>query len=363
LTLPVNEGGAGFTQCFYEPCMFVRRSGDNVLYLGVYCDDIISVYGRSDKGSVYALFCASLHDRWDAEDEGELNDILNVTIFKDGRDIVLTQTAYIDKMVDKYLESPEELKAFNAKQTPFTAHLKQNIEAALADDAQPPDAALTQRYMSIVGALMYCATVTRPDVAYPVGMLCRCMSRATPALYNEARQVLAYLHFHRHIGLRYSGTASSTELVAYSDSDWAVGRSTSGHTVQWMGCTIAWGSVKQSAIAISTCEAEIYAASLTARTVVYHRYLNAEIGYEPAGPTVVYVDNMAAIAIAYNPEMHGKTKHILRKHLHIREYIKEHKIAARHIATKDNISDFFTKPLAPIDFFRLRDIIMNVRST
>jgi hypothetical protein len=75
------------------------------------------------------------------------------------------------------------------------------------------------------------------------------------------------------------------------------------------------------------------------------------------------MENMAAINISYNPEMHRRTKHILSKHLHIREYICKHKIAARHISSADNISDFFTKPLAPVDVFRLRNIIMNVRAT
>ena len=38
--------------------------------------------------------------------------------------------------------------------------------------AEAPDPALVRRYQSLVGALLYCAVNTRPDVAYSVGYLC-----------------------------------------------------------------------------------------------------------------------------------------------------------------------------------------------
>ena len=47
--------------------------------------------------------------------------------------------------------------------------------------------------MYIAGSLLYCATHTRPDVAYAAGMLCRAMSRPTPALYKSALRVLYYI--------------------------------------------------------------------------------------------------------------------------------------------------------------------------
>eukprot|EP00965_Chrysotila_dentata_P103169 3406205-Pleurochrysis_carterae.AAC.1 len=48
--------------------------------------------------------------------------------------------------------------------------------------------------MSLVGALLYCSTQMRPDVAYAVGMLCRAMSCPTSALLDDARRVLKYLY-------------------------------------------------------------------------------------------------------------------------------------------------------------------------
>jgi hypothetical protein len=66
----------------------------------------------------------------------------------------------------------------------------------MGDGASPADPALASKYKRLVGALLYCATQTRPDVAYPVSMLCRAMSWPTAALMDAALRVLAYLYKH-----------------------------------------------------------------------------------------------------------------------------------------------------------------------
>ena len=59
------------------------------------------------------------------------------------------------------------------------------------------DPELATKYKRLVGALIYCATQTRPDVSYPVSMLCRAISRPTAALMDAALRVLAYLNKHK----------------------------------------------------------------------------------------------------------------------------------------------------------------------
>ena len=63
---------------------------------------------------------------------------------------------------------------------------------------------------------------------------------------------------------------------------------------------------------------------------------------------------------AYNPEHHNKTKHIARRHFFVREAVEDLRLVVPFVKTVDNLADFFTKPLVPKDFFRMRDIIMNV---
>ena len=125
---------------------------------------------------------------------------------------------------------------------------------------------------------------------------------------------------------------------------------------------ISWGSKKQKSVALSSCEAEIVAASEAAKEAVHLNALCSELGLGlPDGtPLDLHVDNKSAIDIAYNPEHHGRMKHVDRRHFYIRELVEEHRIRVPFVSTTHNIADIFTKPLMENTFFRLRDTIMNV---
>ena len=124
---------------------------------------------------------------------------------------------------------------------------------------------------------------------------------------------------------------------------------------------ISWGSKKQKSVALSSCEAEIMAASQAAQESVHLTRLEAELGLSCSdSPTELFVDNKSAIDVAYNPEHHGRMKHVERKHFYIRELVEQHKLRVTFVSTDDNLSDFFTKPLKAHRFMTLRDKIMNI---
>jgi hypothetical protein len=95
-----------------------------------------------------------------------------------------------------------------------------------------------------------------------------------------------------------------------TDASWDVNRSTSGFVFFLNKAAIAWGSKKQTSVALSSCEAELMAGSEAAKEAVYFRRFQVELGYFDAEPTKLAMDNQAGTAIAYNPELHAKTKHI-----------------------------------------------------
>eukprot|EP00965_Chrysotila_dentata_P063085 2090098-Pleurochrysis_carterae.AAC.1 len=85
------------------------------------------------------------------------------------------------------------------------------------------------------------------------------MSCPTPELLEAARRVLMYLSHHRSVGLRFE--RSKRPLEGFSDSDWATRHSTSGYVFMYTQAAISWSSKKQPSVALSSCEAEIIAAS------------------------------------------------------------------------------------------------------
>ena len=203
--------------------------------------------------------------------------------------------------------------------TPHTEELPSlALDAITTKDKCNPE--LKSRYQSLVGSLLYASVCTRPDITYPVGILCRAMGSPTSLLFDATLRVLAYLGRHKAVGLRYE--PDDTPLAGMADSSWEIRHSTSGYTFQMNRCTISWASKKQPTIALSSCEAEVVAATEAAKEAVYLDNFVKELGYKQgeAQPAIhLSLDNQAAIDSSYNPENHQRTRHIDHKYYFIRD--------------------------------------------
>ena len=208
---------------------------------------------------------------------------------------------------------------------------------------------------------MYACTGTRPDLAYAVHQHCRCLSRPTPELMTELDHVFSYLYDNRGVGIRFvpdDGTLRGT-----ADASWEVRASTSGWIIYWHGAPLCWGSRKQKSISLSSCESEIIALSEAAKDVIYLRkFTRGLVPSLPQQPTELSTDNKAARDLSYNPEHHGRSKHVARRHFFIRDMVENDEIIVPLVNTHDNDADFFTKPLPPKRFKFLRRKVMNLRA-
>jgi hypothetical protein len=223
------------------------------------------------------------------------------------------------------------------------------------DDSDHDDAT---EYRSAVGALIYAATGTRPDIANAVGSVSKFMEKPQKAHWDAVKRILRYLNGTRDVGLFY--TKGNQELVGYSDSNYAgdleTRKSTTGYVFQMGTNTITWNSKRQQTVALSTCEAEYMALSHTVCEGIWTRKLLKELGF-PQPTTTVHEDNQGCIALVKNPVQHHRTKHIDVKHHFIREQVEQGTFKVIYCPTHEMKADILTKGIAAPQFKHLRDLL------
>eukprot|EP00965_Chrysotila_dentata_P035304 1174093-Pleurochrysis_carterae.AAC.1 len=161
---------------------------------------------------------------------------------------------------------------------------------------------------------------------------------------DHANRMLAYMAQNADEGVEYKAHGG-TQLVAYSDSDWAVEHSTTGFCVMHGGAAVSYGSKRQHCISLSSTEADIVATSHTAAEVIYLRGLLAEMGREETHATPMYVENSGAVELSKERRLCQRSRHVDRRDLKVREYLAHGSIKVRKIGTYDNVADVFTKSL------------------
>jgi hypothetical protein len=71
-------------------------------------------------------------------------------------------------------------------------------------------------YLSAIGALMYLANNTKPDIAFAVNLLARYSASPTKRHWTKIKNILRYLHGTTDLGLFY-GRNQDPSLVGYTD--------------------------------------------------------------------------------------------------------------------------------------------------
>ncbi|XP_060965627.1 secreted RxLR effector protein 161-like [Cannabis sativa] len=117
-------------------------------------------------------------------------------------------------------------------------------------------------YLSAIGALMYLANCTRPDIAFSINLLARFSSAPTYRHCKGIKHILRYLQGTIDKGLFYSNSCGS-QLIGYEDAGYLFdphkARSQTGYLFTCSDTAISWRSTKQTLVATSSNHAEILA--------------------------------------------------------------------------------------------------------
>ncbi len=111
-------------------------------------------------------------------------------------------------------------------------------------------------------------------------------------------------------------------------------------------------------MALSTCDAEVFAAVQAVKEIKYLLYQLHYVGLTQGPLTKLFVDNQATIAIMTQGSLREETKHIGIPKAFLRENYQRQQVLPVDCSTKNQLSDIFTKSLPKQSFLRLRDIVM-----
>ena len=260
------------------------------------------------------------------------------------KQLSLSQRQYIIDVLERF-----DLSSIGIVTTPIAPGLQ------LSKDMGPKTAeevALMKDipYHQLVGALMYLAIATRPDIAYAVGVLSRFSSNPGPAHWKALKHLCRYLQGTKDLKLTYGPERNSSEIfTAYADADFAgdgdTKQSTSGIVIKMGTGAISWSSKLQVIQTLSTTEAEYIAAVSAGQEILWLRNLLTEFGYTLHGPSTLYLDNQSAIAVTQNPEHHGRLKHLDLRHYWLRNAVDTGLISTQYFPTKSMPADLLTKAL------------------
>ncbi|CAI7885740.1 unnamed protein product [Closterium sp. NIES-54] len=281
----------------FVPSLFLRTDTSlPPFYNLMYVDDL--VFATADTEAL-ALVKSELQKRHTCTDLGELRSYLGLQITRDRarRTVTLTQSHMVQQVLQRF-----GFTWSSAQATPLaTGH---SLSAPPSDESVERSGP----YPELVGCLMYLMTCTRPDLAYPLGLLTRyvALGRHRKVHIDAVKRVLRYLCSTSGMGLVLGGRGDVV-LTGHSDASWEL---------RWL------------------------------------TYLLTDLGERPRSPPVLYVDNKAAIALCQEHRMEHRTKHIALRYFLARDLQQRGQLRLAHVATRANTADIFTKALPSGDHQR-----------
>ncbi|XP_076896146.1 uncharacterized protein LOC143549014 [Bidens hawaiensis] len=280
-----------------DKCVYVKETPGGYVILCLYVDDMLIIGSndnmiRSTKDMLKARFDMNL---------GLADVILGVQITRTQNGLVLSQSHYVDKILEKFNKDDPRVAS-----TPIdtTHHLFKNRGEGVSQ----------REYSRIIGSLMYLMTCTRPDLAYAVSRLSKYTSNPSEEHWKSITRLLRYLRYTRDYGIHYNRDPAVIE--GYSDSNWISdikdSKSTSGYVFTLGGAAISWKSSKQTVIARSTMESEFIALDKCGEEGEWLRQFMEYIPIwpQPLSAICIHCDSQSAIGRAHSVMYNVKSRHI-----------------------------------------------------
>jgi hypothetical protein len=215
-------------------------------------------------------------------------------------------------------------------------------------------------YREAVGDLLWIARVHRYDIQYAVNACSRMSNNPGPKHWAAVCKILRYLNHTRDFKLAYHKSNPTDPVIGYTDSDFAPNygdyfdnyRSTSGEIIGKSGNPLLWKSRRQPRVALSSAEAEYYAAADASKDLIFVDRIMQSLSDDQTihAVPILFCDNKSAIQTAHKAQDNEAQRHIDIKAHFIRDTIVRGEINVKFIPGTQNPADAQTKPLGEPTF-------------
>ncbi|KAH9095635.1 hypothetical protein Ae201684P_015436 [Aphanomyces euteiches] len=281
-----------------------RMTNGQQAIIAIYVDDLVLV---AQNDHVMADLKSAIKQRFASKDMGPIHYILGLKIIRDRKKRLIH--------ISQPLNALNMLKRFQLDRArPAMIPLNEVLKAS---DSPTEDQSKSEAYAAM---------------------------HARKKHFGEMKRIMRYVAGTMSHGLLYRG--SELDMCGYTDSDYAANpdnrRSVSGYCTFVGKCLVSWASQTQGIVAQSTTEAEYIALAQAAKEVLFMKTLNCELGNPIKTGSIIRVDNQPAMATACNPYF-------------VRERVQLEELKLEYVPSRDNVADFFTKPLVAAVFVPLRE--------
>ncbi|CAN0309900.1 unnamed protein product, partial [Ascophyllum nodosum] len=178
----------------------------------VHVDDILA--HAKDQTTMMDRFAAELEQKFKLKDMGDAGYYMgcHITRKRKPRDLKLDQHLYVEPMV----------KRFDVKKATKIPAASGAPTLSKADEPRNPEDKEEMRnfpYREAVGAHMWMATMTGPDIACAICAVARFCENPGPVHKKAVMKILQYLLHTQQWGITYGGQGCGLFMKAYTDSD------------------------------------------------------------------------------------------------------------------------------------------------
>lgn len=354
VTLEKYLSTQGYRQSKLDDTCWINEA-KNVRIL-LYVDDLIVIGNRAEA----ELFLSGLQSRFsctppkwlDEATEADpllfLGHQLWLSEVAGTRHFNVSQTDYVHLMLQRY-EMLECRPLVGLDADEFTN------EYLFAGELLSPEELTKLR--GIIGAVSYLALGSRIDLLAAVSILGEGQAKGTTRHLEVAKKMIRFIAGtrDRYLSLPCVQVQKGEKVNLHMefDANYGMEKARSGAIMFINGAPVSWFSRRQKAVVLSTCEAELCAATAGGRELQGARNSLAESWPELEFVISMSGDNRAANLIASKQSSLRKVRHLCLADLWIRDLCASENMQIMYTPSTSNGSDMLTKVLSKNKLFPL----------